>query len=261
MSYNPTAIVPPVPLNQITNPGPNELIGDTDGGTTTGAVVVGSGLTFASGLLTADLGNSQVNPVIKNSDYTMGQTDSGVEADASGGPFTVTLPFSPVAGFRYFVKKIDSSTNAVTVVGSSGTIDGLASIDITGTNDSLSLIFNTVNWAIEADNTVADFEIGANPTRTLNTPITNGSYRRRVSVSIDLNSTITAKAYAGYITTAGGSALTQPDVVGAPAGAAFAVTPRFSYSFEVDPGASYQITSDVGVGGTATLVSVLEVDL
>jgi hypothetical protein len=42
-----------VALVHLANPGANMLIGDTDGGTTTGAVTVGSGLTLAGGVLTA----------------------------------------------------------------------------------------------------------------------------------------------------------------------------------------------------------------
>ena len=40
-------------LSKLADPGANKLVGDTDGGTTTGAVTVGSGLSLASGTLTA----------------------------------------------------------------------------------------------------------------------------------------------------------------------------------------------------------------
>lgn len=104
------------------------------------------------------------------------------------------------------------------------------------------------------------YTAGANPSRVVGTPVTNGLNRRTVFVSIDLNSAATGKAYAGFVTTVGGTAVTIADFVGLPAGAALAVMPRFFYSFKVDPNASYTITTDLGTGAVGTLINVVEVD-
>ena len=206
-------------------------------------------------------------PVDKNAGYAMVAADSLVRVDASGGPVTITLPAFTDPAAVYSVVKVDTSANAVTVrgPGAGWQIDSLPP----NTADVINGPFNARNymsasgsgaWSrVATANT--NYQAGGNPARAVNAPIVNGHNRRRVSVSIDLNSTIVSKAYAGYITVAGGSALTQADVVGTPAGAAFAVTPRYSYSFDVDPDATYQITTDVGGGATAVLASVLEVDL
>jgi hypothetical protein len=102
------------------------------------------------------------------------------------------------------------------------------------------------------------FAAGANPSRTFGTPVTNGAYRRLVHVSVDLASTATAKAYVGFATTVGGTPITVVDWTGLPAGTVAAQ--RVDYSFEVDLNVSYTITDDVGAGGTATLVNVVETD-
>jgi len=185
----------------------------------------------------SDAGAGLIHVLSTSSRFTI----AGNQSD--GG--TVTNGVYVVAGASdYYAIVGNGFSDAATAISDNGT-----GIHKTVQNEAMGYVGET------------DFMTGANPARVLNTPIVNGPNRRLVSVSIDLNSTITAEAYAGYITTAGGSALTQADVVGSPAGAAFAVTPRFSYSFQVDPGATYQITSDVGAGGTAVLASVLEVDL
>lgn len=85
-------------------------------------------------------------PVAKTTTYTLATADSTVLADATGGAFTVTLPVAPGAGFVYNVKKVDSSGNAITVAGSSGTIDGAATVSIATQYVSLSFTFDGTNW-------------------------------------------------------------------------------------------------------------------
>lgn len=56
---------------------------------------------------------------------TLGNTDSTVLCDASGGIFTVTLPdVLEFSGFRYNIKKVDTSANDVTIDGDGANIDG-----------------------------------------------------------------------------------------------------------------------------------------
>jgi hypothetical protein len=78
-------------------------------------------------------------------------SDYGVLANASSGAFTLTLP--PVSstagacnGMVVFIKKIDSSTNAVTVAAASGdTIEGNTSVVLKKQYDSLQLLSNNSN--------------------------------------------------------------------------------------------------------------------
>lgn len=69
-----------------------------------------------------------------------------VLANATGGNITVTIPTSIIG--TYNVKKIDSSANTVTIVPSSGTIDGGASTIISQQYASISCIGNGTNLDI-----------------------------------------------------------------------------------------------------------------
>jgi hypothetical protein len=96
-------------------------------------------------------GGSSINaPVTETTTYPMAAADSGVLADATSAGFTVTLPVTPTAGQTYFVKKIDSTANVVTIVGSSGTIDGAASATISVQYQSMSFVFDSANWWLAA---------------------------------------------------------------------------------------------------------------
>ncbi|SDT84418.1 hypothetical protein [Gordonia westfalica] len=50
--------------------------------------------------------------------------------DASGGAFTISLPNTGSAGYRFTIKKIDASANAVTVSAPIG-IDGVPTLVLT----------------------------------------------------------------------------------------------------------------------------------
>ena len=88
-----------------------------------------------------------LNNVVKvTSNYTANYGDI-VLVDASGGAVTITLP-SPKAGAFINVKKIDSSSNAVTIDGGGANIDGQASIQITTQYESYTLVSDGSNWWI-----------------------------------------------------------------------------------------------------------------
>ena len=70
-----------------------------------------------------------------------------VLVDASGGAVTVTLP-SPKANAIINVKKIDSSSNVITIDGNGANIDGQASIQITTQYESYTLVSDGSNWWI-----------------------------------------------------------------------------------------------------------------
>jgi hypothetical protein len=70
----------------------------------------------------------------KTANYTASGGDF-VQADATGGGFTVTLPTAPATGALVTVKKTDSGANVVTVApAGGGTVDGDANATITTKN-------------------------------------------------------------------------------------------------------------------------------
>ena len=84
------------------------------------------------------------------SNTTLDNNDYFVSADASSGSVTVTLPSaSGIKGRVYHIKKVDSSSNNVTVDGNSAeTIDGSETRIITNQYDSISIISDGSNWLI-----------------------------------------------------------------------------------------------------------------
>jgi len=81
-----------------------------------------------------------------SANYTAKKGDI-VLVDASGGAVTITLP-SPEKNTIVNVKKIDSSSNAVTVSGGGKNIDGQSSISISTQYESYTFICDGTNWWI-----------------------------------------------------------------------------------------------------------------
>jgi len=86
------------------------------------------------------------NILTKTSDYTASGGDC-VLVDASSGNVTITLP-EPSKATQVNVKKIDSSTNIVTVVPNGGSIDGETSKEISTQYESYLFISDGSNWYI-----------------------------------------------------------------------------------------------------------------
>lgn len=85
----------------------------------------------------------------KTANYTLTLTDDVVKADATSGAITMTLPTAVGAKKVFFVKKIDSTSNAVNIATtSSQTIDGSSSVAITVQNTALTLVSDGANWVI-----------------------------------------------------------------------------------------------------------------
>jgi hypothetical protein len=84
----------------------------------------------------------------KTTTYTLTTTDQIILADASGGAFTLTLPAaSGNTGLTFYITKIDSSTNIVTIDGnSSETIDGTTTKLLGSQYDSIVITCNGSNW-------------------------------------------------------------------------------------------------------------------
>ena len=70
--------------------------------------------------------------VTKTGSYTVTANDTFIFANASTGALTLTLPAaSGLAGYRFYIKRIDNTANAVTIARSgSDTIDGMASFTL-----------------------------------------------------------------------------------------------------------------------------------
>lgn len=86
----------------------------------------------------------------KTGNYTAAATDTTIFCDASGGAFTVTLPpaASP-AGKVFYIKKTDSSANAVTIEGDGAeTIDEAATRIITSQYDDVMIQSDGTEWWI-----------------------------------------------------------------------------------------------------------------
>lgn len=78
---------------------------------------------------------------------TTGDTNVLFLCDATGGAINATLP-SPVAGFVCAIKKTDSSSNAVTVV---GTIDGASNYSISTQNNSIVVVGTATGYQVVSD--------------------------------------------------------------------------------------------------------------
>jgi hypothetical protein len=83
--------------------------------------------------------------------YTVGTSDTVVFADATSTNVTITLPAaSGATGYRFYIKRIDSSaTNTVTITRSgSDTIDGLASFTLDMQYTAFAVVSNGLAWYI-----------------------------------------------------------------------------------------------------------------
>lgn len=97
-----------------------------------------------------DVGGGQsVNYSVITSSVVLDGGDYVSLCDASGGAFTVTLPTAADhAGQAYYIKKIDSSANAITVDGNGSTIDGDATADIPAQYEAWKLVSDGSNWHV-----------------------------------------------------------------------------------------------------------------
>lgn len=83
-------------------------------------------------------------------DTTLGTSHMVVLCDATTGGFTVTLPAaSSSSGRRYFVKKVDSSANSVTIDADGDELidDGLTAV-LTAQYEAVLLVCDGVEWVI-----------------------------------------------------------------------------------------------------------------
>jgi hypothetical protein len=82
----------------------------------------------------------------KTTSYTVTTTDTAIFANATTASVVITLPAaSGVSGYSFFIKRVDSSTNTVTVAANtSETIDGVNSFQIQAQYESYELVCDSV---------------------------------------------------------------------------------------------------------------------
>jgi hypothetical protein len=100
-------------------------------------------------------GRSQRNVTINSNNYELFNEDSTVMIDASAGNRTVFLPNTPplttadTPGRIYTIKKIDDTTNTVTIQPQAGElIDGQATLTLKAPNDVVIIQNNGVHWFV-----------------------------------------------------------------------------------------------------------------
>ena len=88
--------------------------------------------------------------VAKTGAYVATATDTIITCDASGGAFSITLPTAVgVTGKEYYIKKTDSSANAVTIDGDgSETIDDATTRALSGQYDAVLVVSDNAEWWI-----------------------------------------------------------------------------------------------------------------
>lgn len=88
--------------------------------------------------------------VVKTGAYTLTAADVVVAGDASAGAFTLTLPTAAgITGRIYTVKKIDTSTNALTIgTTSSQTIDGATTLVLRTPALAVQVVSDGSNWQV-----------------------------------------------------------------------------------------------------------------
>ncbi|MEO5628101.1 MAG: SGNH/GDSL hydrolase family protein [Candidatus Saccharimonadales bacterium] len=82
--------------------------------------------------------------------YTVTSTDTVIIADATSNSITITLPLaSSLSGYRYYIKRKDSTANTVTIARtSSDTIDGATSQTLDKQYTSATIVSDGTNWYI-----------------------------------------------------------------------------------------------------------------
>jgi len=88
--------------------------------------------------------------VTKTANYTATTSDGIIRCDATGGTFQITLPAAASSsGTTLYVKKVDSSANAVTIKGNSSELIDLANTFLlVNPGDTLQIYCNGTNWDI-----------------------------------------------------------------------------------------------------------------
>lgn len=113
-----------------------------------GVGATGKTLRVASGL--PAWSDATLATATKTSGYTITSSDTVIFANAASGSVTITLPAaSSLAGYRFYIKRIDSSANSCLVARSgSDTIDGQTSLSLDLQYTSMTVISDGNLWYI-----------------------------------------------------------------------------------------------------------------
>ena len=86
----------------------------------------------------------------QTTNYTVSSSDTVVFADSTTANVTVTLPAaSGMAGYRFYIKRIDGSIHTVTIARSgSDTIDGMTSFTLDQQYTAIAVVSNGSTWYI-----------------------------------------------------------------------------------------------------------------
>lgn len=163
LSFQPAATLGSSWMVIIKNIGAGTWTLDPDGsetidGAATVSLATNQSLVVASNgtaLRTLFLSSASAGVLSKTANYTVVAADKGalILCDATGGPFTVTLPAAAAAGagFEIAIKKTDSSINAVTVDGDgSETIDGATTFVLDEQYEEVTIRSDGAGWAVVA---------------------------------------------------------------------------------------------------------------
>jgi len=91
-----------------------------------------------------DLSNARIAKKTITSDYTTTESDCYIFADASSGNISITL--TTIEGQELMIKKTDSSSNTVTIIPSSGNIEGNSSLTLSSQYEYYRLYCDGTNW-------------------------------------------------------------------------------------------------------------------
>ena len=93
---------------------------------------------------------TKLRVITKTAIYTIASNDDVILADATNGAFTVTLPSAVgLAGIKKIIKKIDSSSNHVTIgTTSAQTIDGAATQSLNSQWNKIIVVSDGTNWLV-----------------------------------------------------------------------------------------------------------------
>lgn len=91
-------------------------------------------------------GGRHVDITTLTANFTLRKSDYVVEANATSGAFTITLPAAPVTGQVYYIVRINSGANNVTIDGNAKNINGAATLVLSNQYDTAQIVYNGTQW-------------------------------------------------------------------------------------------------------------------